>query len=278
MEATGQTLPLTGERTVPGIERENYWFRRHEAAYLWLIETPGLLEGPDGVSANVILEAGAGEGYGAALMADHGVSVIALELDELAAAHMHRRYPEVHTVLANLGAVDASGDRRGGMPVRTAGVNAVVSMQVIEHLWDLPGFLDDCARVLRPGGLLVLSTPNRLTFSPGLGRGERPVNPFHVEEFDAEQLAALARARAGIHDVRVVGLHHGARLTSQDLADGSLVAAQVAAVLAEASDGTPWPAELERRVAAVEVGDFEVLDDPSRLDAALDLILGAHVD
>ena len=50
------TLPLTGERTVPGIAEENYWFRRHEAAYLHLI----------GHCADaVVLEAGCGEGYGA---------------------------------------------------------------------------------------------------------------------------------------------------------------------------------------------------------------------
>ena len=87
----------------------------------------------------------------------------------------------------------------------------LVTLQVVEHLWDLRGFLRDCAPVLRPGGLLVVTTPNRPVFSPGLGRGEKPTNPFHVEELDAEQLHDLLVA-AGFVDVAVRGLHHGDRI------------------------------------------------------------------
>ena len=58
-------LPVTGERTVPGLPHENYWFRRHEAAYVALA--------PRCADARV-LEAGCGEGYGAAAAQVAGVT------------------------------------------------------------------------------------------------------------------------------------------------------------------------------------------------------------
>lgn len=291
--AEPDTLPLTGERTVPELEQENYWFRRHEVAYDWLRRNPGEWAMPRTASAPVtgvpaparlarlarpaVLEAGAGEGYGAALLVEAGYDVIACELDDAAVRHLHRRYPRVSAVQANLAAPVEPDGRFGGLPIRPASLDAVVSMQVIEHLWDLPGFLRECARVVRPGGSVVLSTPNRLTFSPGLGRGERPVNPFHVEEFDAEQLGSLVGSVVGMHDVRVLGVHAGPRLAADDAELGDLVAAQVGAVLAEADDGTPWPDALLGRVREVSTDDFEIDGDPARVDAALDLVVVARV-
>jgi SAM-dependent methyltransferase len=235
-----ETLPLTGERTVPGIDRENYWFRRHEAAYAWAVrELP--------VAGAVVVDAGSGEGYGAEQLRLAGAArVIALELDEEAARHSARRYPHLLTVRSNLDA----------LPIPDASADVVVTMQVVEHLWDLPGFLRECRRVLRPGGTLLAATPNRLTFSPGLGRGERPTNPFHVEEFDAEQLADLV-ATAGFDDVAVLGVHHGPGLAPD------LVARQIEAVLADA-----WPPELVAAVSQVDVADFEIraADVASSLD------------
>ncbi len=75
-------LELTGERTVPGIAHENYWFRRHEAAYLDLVRH---------CVGAVVLEAGCGEGYGAALIAGHAARVVALDYDELTAAQITSR-------------------------------------------------------------------------------------------------------------------------------------------------------------------------------------------
>ncbi|MDT7576878.1 MAG: hypothetical protein QOH17_3211, partial [Pseudonocardiales bacterium] len=78
-------LPLTGERTVPGIAAENYWFQRHLVVYEALLPR----------CAGVVLEAGCGEGYGAELLADVAGHVIALDYDALAIAHVGARYPRV---------------------------------------------------------------------------------------------------------------------------------------------------------------------------------------
>ncbi|GAA4846029.1 class I SAM-dependent methyltransferase [Actinomycetospora corticicola] len=244
-----ETLPLTGERTVPGIPAENYWFRRHEAVYLAL---------RDDCRDAVVLEAGVGEGYGAALLAGVAERVIGLELEEATAVHVRRRY--------GLDVVRADLQR---LPLPDASVDVVVNLQVIEHLWDQPGFLRECARVLRPGGRLHCSTPNRLTFSPGNALDDRPLNPFHTRELAAEDLTAML-PDAGFSRVEVRGLHHGAALRERDARHGgSIVDAQIALALS----GAPWPDALTADVEAVTVDEFELRADD--VDASLDLVISA---
>jgi SAM-dependent methyltransferase len=233
-------LPLTGERTLPGVRGEEYWFARHEAVYSWVATHCASL-----LRDAVVVEAGSGEGYGAAALREAGARVVvALEYDESTATHAATAYPSVLTARANLAA----------LPVRTASSDLLVCLQVVEHLWDLPGFLSDCVRVLRPGALAVVSTPNRPVFSPSLARGARPTNPFHVEELDAEQLDERLRA-AGFVDVTMLGLHHAPRLAAWESRAGTgLVAAQVAAV---AGEGVV-PDDLDAFVATVTADDFVV--------------------
>src|SRR5438067_12452051 len=81
-------LELTGERTLPGIPEENYWFRRHEAAYRFALRW----------AAGSVLDVGCGEGYGAAMLAEVAGATMALELDPDAAAHVAATYPSVRVV------------------------------------------------------------------------------------------------------------------------------------------------------------------------------------
>ena len=243
-------LPLTGERTVPGLDVENYWFRRHEAVYLALAPA---------CAGAVVLDAGVGEGYGAALLASSARRVIGVELDAAVAAHVAARYPAVGVTRADLQA----------LPVADGTVDALVTLQVIEHLWDQPGFLAECARVLRPGGRLFCATPNRLTFSPGAGPDDRPLNPFHTRELTGPELAGLV-ADAGLAVESLTGLHHGPALRALDARHGgSLIDAQIALALS----GAPWPDQLAADVASVSAGDFELRADD--VDASLDLLVSA---
>lgn len=248
-------LVATGERTAPGLPDEEYWFARHEVAYRWIAQRLAPLR--------VVVDAGAGEGYGAAMLPG---PAIALEYDAAACAHMARAYPGLLVAQANLAA----------LPLRSGRVDAIACLQVVEHLWDLPGFLRECHRALRPGGELVVTTPQRLTFSPGLGRGAKPVNPFHVEEFDGGQLHGLLRD-AGFDEVEMRGVHHGPRVCEWEARHGSIVTAQVSASLT----GT-WPTDLRDMVRSVTTHDFTVdaagvPATSERIAAAQDLLAIARV-
>ena len=167
---------------MPGIPAENYWFRRHEAAYDAIVPfCPGA----------VVLEAGCGEGYGADRLAEVARVVLGLDYDAAAVGHVAAAYPRVAAVRANVAT----------LPVRDGSVDVVASLQVIEHLWDQPAFLAECRRVLRPAGTLLVTTPNRLTFT----LPNRPMNPFHYRELDPDALATLLE-EAGFEITRLLGL------------------------------------------------------------------------
>jgi SAM-dependent methyltransferase len=226
-------MEITGERTVPGVEFENYWFRRHQVVYEWLLAY---------VSGARVLEAGAGEGYGAGLMSRLATSVVALDYDATAATHAAAAYPGVPVVRGNL----------VRLPFADASFDLVVSLQTVEHLWDQEAFVAECLRVLRPGGRFVLSTPNRRTFPPG--------NPFHERELDAAELRALL---SGLGSLELRGVSHGPRLAAWERRHGDLVRAQLAVAPAG------WDDDLRRLVASVSTTDFEV---NALHDSCLDLV------
>ena len=241
-------LPLTGERTVPGIPEENYWFRRHEVAYEWLLPLVRELR---------VLEVGCGEGYGTALLAAAASSIVGVDYDALTIEHAAARYSQARFVRGNLAA----------LPFESASFDALVTLQVIEHVWNHREFVAECLRVLRPGGLLVVTTPNRLTFSPG---SDVPLNPFHTKEFTAAELRELL-TRSGFDMTRVLGLHAGPRLAAHDAMYGGFVAAQIG------SPPEAWSPRLRADVAAVTTADFVIADASERdIDGSLDLVVTAR--
>lgn len=232
-------MVITGERTVPGIWHENYWFRRHEVVYL---RVANLVTGMD------VLEAGCGEGYGAQLLANHAKSLHALDYDDYATGHVHAAYPGVPVVRANL----------VQLPYADESFDVVVSLQTIEHLWNQEAFVAECLRVLRPGGTIVISTPNTLTFPPG--------NIYHPKELTPDELRSLLTPSAII--TSCVGLSHGPALTTWEGANGSIIDAQIASPYDE------WNTELIKAVTTVTVDDFVFTTD--ELNESLDLIVVAQ--
>src|SRR5689334_21522536 len=234
----GAALPLTGERTIPGLAEENYWFRRHEVVYERLASR---------CAGRDVLEAGCGEGYGADLIAGRARRVIGLDYDESAVAHVRARYPRVEMLHGNL----------ADLPLTDGEVDVVVNFQVIEHLWDQGQFVAECRRVLRPSGTLLMSTPNRITFSPGR---DTPINPFHTRELNADELAELLTGN-GFEIEAMLGVFHRPRLRDLDAHHGgSIIDAQIELALA----GTPWPAELLEDVASISTDDFDLVDASER--------------
>jgi SAM-dependent methyltransferase len=149
------------------------------------------------------------------------------------------------------------------LPFPRESVDVVANLQVIEHLWEQERFLAECLRVLRPGGRLLITTPNRITFSPGR---DTPLNPFHTRELSGSELTELL-VGAGFRVEMMAGLMHGPRLRKADEQfGGSIIQAQVDVAVA----GGDWPADLLAAVAATRSEDFELAE--SDVDASLDLV------
>lgn len=230
-----ETLPLTGERTAPGIPSENYWFQRHVAAYRFAAR---LLTG-------TVVDAGCGEGYGSAILASSAAKVISLDVDLPTLSRAASRYRSAEFAVADLHRV----------PLADSSVDWIVCLQVIEHLENAHTFVREAARVLGPGGTLIVSTPNRLTFPSGL-------NPFHSHEHDASELRELLSP--GFAEVRLLGTAHRAGIRWLEGALGEPLQHRLVR--------TPYgglPPALRLMIRAISPRSFRIVDEP---DGALDLV------
>jgi SAM-dependent methyltransferase len=248
-------LVLTGERTLPGIPDERYWFQRHVVAYRYAVERL------EAAAARRVLDAGCGEGYGLALLAAGGAEqVIGADLDDTVVAHARRVYatedPRIEVVTAEL----------MSLPLPDDAVDLTVSFQVIEHLHDIPGYLRSLRRVTRPGGTVLIATPNRLTFTPG---SDHPVNPFHTREFTGEELTRELTA-SGFEVLQLLGVQHGPELAAVEARTGVALPDLLAA-----NEPGEWPDWLRATIHAVEADWFELRTD--ELDASLDLLAVCRV-
>jgi SAM-dependent methyltransferase len=138
------------------------------------------------------LDIGCNHGYGTAMIGKGARSVVGVDVSEQAVAAARSRHPDVKFE-------KVSG---GALPFPDGSFDFVTFFQVLEHLDDAPAFLADVARVLRPGGRAMLTTPNRVI---RIEPGGKPWNRFHVKEYDAAELkATLAKV---FPEVEVRGLH-----------------------------------------------------------------------
>ncbi len=130
-----------------------------------------------------VLDIAAGEGYGSALLAQVATGVIGVEVAADVVEHARANYRRDNLEYR-------VGDARE-IPVEDASVDVVVSFETIEHFAAHDRFLAEIRRVLRPGGLLVISTPDRDNYSPA----DQPANPFHALELTRPEFATLLQAR-----------------------------------------------------------------------------------
>lgn len=77
------------------------------------------------------------------------------------------------------------------LPVDDASFDLCVSLETIEHIDDDRAFVRELRRALKPGGMLILSTPNRTLTNPGRPITARPYNPFHLREYSRDELDEL---------------------------------------------------------------------------------------
>lgn len=204
-------LALTGERTLPDIPVENYWFRRHLAVYEWIAAR---------IAGMRVIDMACGEGYGSDVLAGTAASVIGVDANPEAHEHARLRYRRPSLRF-----------ERDLVETFSEHADAVVFLQTIEHL-EHPGAVLDhfCSLVGGAqesgdrdtreygsgvgGGTVFVSTPNVLTLAPkGAPRSD---NPWHIHEYRAEEFEGLCRAHFA--SVQLYGLFHARKLRLHELA------------------------------------------------------------
>jgi SAM-dependent methyltransferase len=241
-------LALTGERTLPDVPEENYWFRRHLVVYEWIAaRVPGLS----------VIDMACGEGYGADVLARSAESVVGVDANPQAYEHARLRYRR-----ANL------SFKRGLVDTFSVPADAVVFLQTIEHLQDPRATLEHFRTLVADagagagGGTVFVSTPNVLTLAPK--GAQRSGNPWHVHEYRAQEFERLCGAC--FSQVRMYGLFHARKLRVHELA------------LRLGWDAVHPRLQLTKRfydwfTPAIAVSDFAVRSaGQARLDSALDLL------
>ncbi|HTU32078.1 MAG TPA: methyltransferase domain-containing protein [Solirubrobacteraceae bacterium] len=192
-------MVLTGERTLPDVPAENYWFQRHLAVYEWI--------GARVLGARVC-DLACGEGYGSAVLARGAASVVGVDANPEAFEHARLRYRS-DNLRFERGAVET----HGGVG-EDAVYDAVVFLQTIEHVQDPAAVLTHMRSLLTTGGTVYVTTPNLLTIAPA--GAEKSDNPWHIREYRAAEFQELCRSVFG--QVQVLGLYHARRLALHALA------------------------------------------------------------
>ena len=237
-------LPLTGERTLPDVPQENYWYRRHLVIYEWIAERVG---------GKRVIDMACGEGYGSDLMAGLGAaSVVGVDANPEAHEHARLRYrrPNLRFV-------------RDLVEGFSEPCDAVVFLQTIEHVSDPGEILDHFRSMLAPGGIAFVSTPNLLTLAPP--GAEKSDNPWHVKEYRAAEFRELCERH--FDSVEMLGLFHARRLRAHEIA------------IKVGWDTVHRRLGLTRRfydrfTPAISTADFRLAGGP--MDRALDFVAVCH--
>ena len=172
-------LEFTGERVVPGLVDPNL-FNEHLARYRFAARF---------ADGRRVLDAGCGSGYGTAELAS-ATTVVAMDVSADAMAHARREFGRTGVHFLQ-GACE-------WLPFADASFDLVVAFEVIEHLARWREMLSEARRILRPTGVLLVSTPNKAWYAES--RAAAGPNPFHVREFEyAEFQAALESVFPHVH-------------------------------------------------------------------------------
>jgi SAM-dependent methyltransferase len=160
-------VEFTGERVIPGQVNDDLW-SEHVARYAFARQY---------TQFERVLDAGCGTGYGSAELAQSAAEVTGVDIAADAIEYAIANYP-----IPGLRFVTSSCM---AVPFPPETFDVVVAFEVIEHVTDYRGFLDECARLLTHEGLFIVSSPNKRYY--GTTRAETGPNPYHEHEFEAAE-------------------------------------------------------------------------------------------
>ncbi len=153
----------TAERVSSNDVSDNVIYQRHIVAYDFATKHIG----------GKVLEVGSGEGYGIEILAPLATKYMAIDKFQTQLPVSAQKFKQVSFRQVSV----------PPLPFEDNSFDAVVSFQVIEHIEEDEALVKEIHRVLKPGGVLVLTTPNR---TMSLTR-----NPWHVREYTPDELKAL---------------------------------------------------------------------------------------
>jgi SAM-dependent methyltransferase len=184
-------LALTGERTLPDVPAENYWFRRHLAVYEWIAER---------VRGLRVADLACGEGYGSEVLARTAAEVVGVDANPEAHEHARLRYRR-----ANL------RFERGLVEEYAGPCDAIVFLQTVEHVAEPEALLE---RFAATAPVAYVTTPNRLTLAPpGAAKSD---NPWHLREYTLGEYRELLEPHFARVDM--LGVFHARKLRVHELA------------------------------------------------------------
>ena len=233
-------LALDGERTLPDVPGENYWFRRHLVVYRWIASRVG---------GRRVVDLACGEGYGSAVLARTAASVVGVDANPDAFEHARLKY-----------SAPKLSFERNMLELWDGDVDCVVFLQTIEHVQDPDAVLDRLRALVGSGGVAYVSTPNVMTLAPE-GQ-ERSGNPWHIKEYRAEEFRSLCERHFG--SVELLGLFHARKLRAHQIAIERLGWDSIHAALRITK---PF---YDRFTPAISVRDFALRSGD--LDRALDFV------
>src|SRR3954471_3898534 len=189
-------LALTGERTLPDVPEENYWYRRHLVVYEWIRARVGGLR---------VVDMACGEGYGSDVLAGAAAAVVGVDANPEAHEHARLRYGR-----------DGLRFARALVETFDEPADAVVFLQTIEHVRNPDEVLERFKALVAdsPAPAVYVSTPNVLTLAPE--GAEKSGNPWHIKEYRPEVLRALCERH--FSSVDILDLLHARKLRWHQLA------------------------------------------------------------
>lgn len=188
----------------------------------------------------LVLDVACGTGFGTARLARPDRDVVGVDVAPNAIEFAKEHYAGGRVRFVHADATD--------LPISSGSVDGVASFETIEHLTEPASFVSELARVLRPGGLLVLSTPDRAVYSRDRTDGTSG-NPFHPSEMtEAELLAALEpwfhiRERLGQAPSPDVSISATPRAVARDRPTVRAVARSLVVAITNPVIGRGWLAE-----------------------------------
>jgi 2-polyprenyl-3-methyl-5-hydroxy-6-metoxy-1,4-benzoquinol methylase len=245
-------LSLTGERTLPDVPEENYWYRRHLVVYEWIADRLAERARRTGTAPRAV-DLACGEGYGSAILARSAAEVVGVDANPEAFEHARLKYTTatVRFVRTLVETFDEPTD-------------AMVFLQTIEHVQDPDAILERFKALIGPDGEAYVSTPNLLTLAPP--GAEKSENPWHIKEYRADEYRELLRRHFG--EVELFGLFHARKLKAHAFALDRLAWDRVHKSLRLTKPFYGW------FTPAIAASDFVLRSerDGADLDRALDFV------